>query len=129
MNIILFDGVCNFCNATVNFIMARDNKDTFRFAALQSDIGIELQKKFGFDPNNLSTFILVEEDRYYTKTTAALRVAKKLKFPWYLGYVFIIIPPFIRNVSYNIIAKYRYKWFGRREVCRIPTAEERAKFL
>jgi predicted DCC family thiol-disulfide oxidoreductase YuxK len=129
MNIILFDGVCNFCNASVNFVTDRDYKDNFRFAALQSDAGLELQKKFGFDTNNLSTFILIEGDKYFTKTTAALRVAKKLKGFWKLSYVFIIIPPFIRNIAYNIIAKYRYKWFGKKETCRIPTPEERAKFL
>lgn len=129
MNVVLFDGVCNFCNSSVNFIMARDGKDKFRFAALQSGAGTELQKKFGFNPNDLSSFILVEGERYYTKTTGALRVAKHLGFPWSLSYIFIIIPHFIRNISYNIIAKYRYKWFGKREACRIPTQEEKAKFL
>lgn len=108
--------------------MARDKKDIFRFAALQSDAGIELQKKFNLDPNVLSSFILIEGDKYYTKTTAALRVAKDFGGLWQLAYIFIIIPPFIRNIAYNIIAKYRYKWFGKKEACRIPTPEERAKF-
>ena len=109
--------------------MAHDKKDKFRYAALQSDAGIELQKKFGLNPNDLSSFILVEGDRYYTKTTGALRVAENLGGIWQIAYIFIIVPPFIRNISYYIIAKYRYKWFGKREACRIPTAEERAKFL
>ncbi len=129
MKIILFDGVCNFCNSSVNFIMARDKRNVFKFAALQSEPGIELQKKFNLDPNDLQSFILIYGDKFYRKTTAALRVAKGLGFPYNLAYVFIIIPPFIRNIAYNIIAKYRYKWFGKKESCRIPTPEERAKFL
>ncbi len=127
--IILFDGVCNFCNASVNFIMARDKRDRFRFAALQSPPGIELQKRFNIDPNDLSSFILIEGDKHYRKTTAALRVGKYLGLPWSIGYVFIIIPPFIRNIAYNIIARYRYKWFGKKETCRVPSPEEKAKFL
>jgi len=127
--IILFDGVCNFCNASVNFIIARDKKDIFRFAALQSDPGIELQKKFSLDPKDLSTFILIDGDKYYKKTTAALNVGKSLGFPYNFAYISIIIPPFIRNIAYNIIAKYRYKWFGKKESCRIPTPEEIGKFL
>ncbi len=109
--------------------MSRDKKNIFKFAAIQSDPGIELQKKFGLNPNELATFIFVEGDKYYTKTTAALRVAKELKFPWNLSYFFIIIPPFIRNIAYNIIAKYRYRWFGKRNACRVPTDEEKEKFL
>ena len=127
--IVLFDGVCNFCNSSVNFIMKHDRKNVFKFAALQSEKGEELQKKFGLNPENLSSFILIEGEKYFSKTTAALRVAKKLGFFWNLSYVFIIIPPFIRNIAYNIIAKHRYKWFGKRDTCRIPTPEEKEKFL
>ena len=127
--IILFDGVCNFCNASVNFIMKRDKRDEFRFAALQSEIGIELQKKFHLDPNDLESFILIEGEKYYKKTTAALRTAKEFGFPWNLSYIFIIIPPIIRNIAYNIIAKYRYKWFGKKESCRVPSPGDRSKFL
>jgi len=129
MKVVLFDGICNFCNWTVNFIMKSDKNNKFKFAALQSEAGIGLQKKFGLNPNDLKTFILVEDGKYYTKSTAALRVAGNLKFPWSVSYIFIIIPPFIRNVAYNIIAKYRYNWFGKRNSCRVPTAEEKAKFL
>ena len=127
--IILFDGVCNFCNASVNFIIARDKKYIFRFTALQSDPGEELQRKFLLDPKDLSSFILIEGDKYYKKTTAALRVAKDLGFPWNLCYVLVIIPPVIRNIAYNIIAKYRYKWFGKRDACRVPSAKEKERFL
>jgi len=79
---------------------------------LQSEPGVELQKEFGLDPNVLASFILVEGNKYYSRSTAALRVAKELKGIWKFAYVFIIVPPFIRNIGYDIIAKYRYKWFG-----------------
>jgi len=128
-SIILFDGVCNFCNASVNYIIDRDYKDKFRFAALQSDAGIKLQKKFGFNPDNLSTLILIDGDKYYTQSTCALKIMRELRGFWKLSYAFIIVPPFIRNIIYNIVAKYRYKWFGKREACRVPNAAEKAKFL
>ncbi|MEO8514092.1 MAG: DCC1-like thiol-disulfide oxidoreductase family protein [Ignavibacteria bacterium] len=127
--IILFDGVCNFCNSSVNLFMSHDKKDIFRFAALQSDAGIELQKKFNINPDNIESFILIDGSKYYKKTTAALKVAALIGFPYNLLYPFILVPQFIRNIVYDIIAKYRYKWFGRKESCRIPTPEERAKFL
>lgn len=127
--IILFDGVCNLCNGSVNFFITRDKKDIFRFAALQSDIGIELQKKLNIDHENIESFILIDGNKYYRKSTAALKVAGILGFPYNLLYPLLLIPPFIRNIVYNIIAKYRYKWFGRKEYCRVPTPEEKAKFL
>lgn len=129
MKIVLFDGICNFCNSSVNFIIARDKNDVFKFAALQSDKGIELQKKFSFDPGVLSSIILIDDNKSFTRTSAALRIAKELGFPWYLFYPLLIVPPFLRNIAYNILAHYRYKWFGKREACRVPTPEERAKFL
>ena len=109
--------------------MSRDKKDIFRFASLQSDIGIELQKKYHIDHDKIESFILIDGDKYYKKTTAALKVAGLIGFPYNLLYPFLLVPPFIRNFVYDIIAKYRYKWFGRREVCRVPTPEERTKFL
>ncbi len=127
--IILFDGVCNLCNGSVNFFITRDKKDIFRFAPLQSDIGIKLQKKLSIDHNNIESFILIDGSRYYKKSTAALKVAVLLGFPYYLLYPLLFIPPFIRNAVYDIIAKYRYKWFGKKETCRVPTPEERARFL
>lgn len=125
----MFDGVCNLCNGSVNFFITRDKKDIFRFAALQSDIGIELQKKLNIDHENIESFILIDGNKYYRKSTAALKVAGILGFPYNLLYPLLLIPPFIRNIVYNIIAKYRYKWFGRKEYCRVPTPEEKAKFL
>lgn len=109
--------------------MSRDKRDKFRFAALQSEPGIELQKKFGLDPNDINSFILIKDNKFYRRTTAALIVSKNLGFPYLLFYPLILIPPFIRNIAYNVIAKYRYKWFGKKEACRIPSPEERSKFL
>jgi predicted DCC family thiol-disulfide oxidoreductase YuxK len=109
--------------------MSHDKKDIFRFAALQSDIGIELQKKLNIDHENIESFILIDGNKYYKKSTSALRVAGIIGFPYNLLYPFLLIPPFIRNIVYDIIAKYRYKWFGKKEYCRIPTPEEKAKFL
>lgn len=127
--VVLFDGVCNFCNSSVNFIIRHDKKDFFRFTPLQSEIGIKISEKYNLDSGNLKSVILVEKGRIYTKTTAALRIAKQLSGGWPLLYAFIIIPAPIRDVVYNIIAKYRYKWWGERDACMIPTPEIRKKFL
>lgn len=127
--VVLFDGVCNFCNSSVNFIIRHDKKDFFRFTPLQSEIGMKISEKYNLDSGNLKSVILVEKGRIYTKTTAALRIAKQLSGGWPLLYAFIIVPAPIRDVVYNIIAKYRYKWWGERESCMIPTPEIRKKFL
>ena len=126
--IILFDGVCNFCNFWVNFIIKRDKKDLFRFAALQSDKAKELTDKFSFDITSLDTFILIVGDKLYTKSTAALLVCKELKSPIKILYPLTILPKFLRDFVYDLIAKYRYKIFGRRDVCYIP-AGNTEKFL
>lgn len=128
-SVILFDGVCNFCNSSVNFIIERDYKNRFKFAALQSQTGKEMMRKFTLDSENLKTILLIENGNYYTKTTATLRIAKHLKGFWKIFYVFIIVPPFLRNIVYDIIAKYRYRWFGKRDVCRMPGPDEKEKFL
>lgn len=127
--VILFDGVCNLCNSSVNFIIDRDDKDIFRFAAIQSHSGKKILKQFGLNPDNLYSIILIENDRYHDRSNAALRIAKRLKGLWKFSYVFIIVPSFIRNILYGYIAKNRYRWFGKRESCRIPTKELRDKFL
>lgn len=127
--IILFDGVCNFCNASVNFVIRRDQHDRFRFAPLQSAVGQALQEQYQLDPNTLSTFILVDNGKVYTKSTAALKVARRLGFPVNLGYLFIILPPFLRNAVYDLVAKNRYKWFGKKETCMVPDERVRRKFI
>jgi predicted DCC family thiol-disulfide oxidoreductase YuxK len=127
--IILFDGVCNFCNSSVNFIMDRDSSNYFKFGALQSDEGQVLLKKHNQRIESFDTLILIEGDTLYTRSTAALRISKKLSGLWPAFYIFIIIPKFLRDPIYNLIAKNRYKMFGKKDTCRLPTPQERAKFL
>ena len=127
--IILFDGVCNLCNSSVTFAIKRDKNDIFRFAALQSEIGMQLISKFKIDTSQTDSIILVEGNKYYEKSSAALHITKHLSGGWPLLYGFIILPKFIRNAVYDFIAKNRYKWFGKKESCMIPTPELQAKFL
>ncbi len=127
--IVLFDGVCNLCNRAVQFIIKRDKKKQFRFASLQGKAGNELLKKFDLPANVFNSFILFEEGKVYTRSTAALRIAKKLPGGWKLLYGLMILPRFIRNAVYNVIAKNRYKWFGKRNECMIPTPELKERFL
>uniref|UniRef100_A0A7V2ZIY3 Thiol-disulfide oxidoreductase DCC family protein n=1 Tax=Ignavibacterium album TaxID=591197 RepID=A0A7V2ZIY3_9BACT len=127
--IILFDGVCNFCNYWVNFIIRRDNNDIFNFAALQSKAGQELLKKFKLPTNEFDTFILIEGEVYFTKSDAAIIISQSLKgWPKILS-VGKILPKKFRDLLYDIIAKNRYKIFGKKDYCRIPSEEEKAKFL
>jgi len=127
--IILFDGICNFCNFWVGFVINRDKNDLFRFAALQSSTGIELLKKYNLDSSSQDTFFLIADNKVYTKSTAALIVCKQLKGIIKILFVFIIIPKFIRDFVYDLIAKNRYRLFGKKEICRIPTEAEMNKFL
>lgn len=127
--IILFDGVCNLCNRSVQFIIKRDRKKQFRFASLQGRTGQELLEKFDLPAGDLNSFVLVENDRIYRKSTAALRVTRYLRGGWKMLYSFMIVPPFIRDTVYMIIARNRYKWFGRKEECMIPTPGLKERFL
>lgn len=127
--IILFDGVCNLCNSSVTFVIKRDKKDAFRFAALQSEVGQQLIAKFNIDTAQTDSIILIDNDKAYVKSSAALRAARSLSSAWPLLYGFMIVPRFLRNWVYDYIAKNRYKWYGQRESCMIPTPELKAKFL
>lgn len=127
--IILFDGVCNFCNFWVNFILDRDKNDLFKFAALQSKLGNEILKKFNMDNSSLESVILLDGESVYSKSTAALKIAKELSGPVKILYPLLILPKFLRDFFYDLIAKNRYKIFGKKDVCRIPTEEEKVKFL
>lgn len=127
--IVLFDGVCNLCNGSVQFVIKRDTADYFRFAALQSETGQKLLQQSGLPANQLSTFVFIEKGKHYTQSTAALKVARRLNGLWPLLYVFIIVPPFIRNFIYRLIANNRYRWFGKQESCMIPKPELKAKFI
>jgi predicted DCC family thiol-disulfide oxidoreductase YuxK len=127
--IILFDGVCNLCNASVQYVIKHDPRALFRFAALQGNTGQELLKQYYLGENDLNSFVLILDNKAYTRSSAALNVAKYLPGPSKLLYGFIIVPPFIRNAVYNLIAKNRYKWFGKKDSCMIPTAAFISRFL
>jgi len=126
--IVLFDGECNFCNTSVQFIIKRDPNKEFQFASLQSDIGQSLLTQFEA-PKNIDSLVLIDGDRCYLQSTAALRICKYLKGSYKLLYFFTIIPRPIRNAVYRFIAKNRYKLFGKTESCMIPSAEDRNRFI
>ncbi|MBT2636840.1 thiol-disulfide oxidoreductase DCC family protein [Bacillus sp. ISL-39] len=126
--VILFDGVCNFCDASVQFILDRDDKELFRFASLQSDAGQELLKKHNV-PDDVDSMILIENAKVYYKSSAALRISRHLRGAWKLLYVFMIVPAPIRNIVYDLIAKNRFKWFGQKDSCMLPPPNVRKRFL
>ncbi|MBP1995802.1 thiol-disulfide oxidoreductase DCC family protein [Paenibacillus eucommiae] len=154
---ILFDGVCNLCNGAVQFIIRRDPKGHFQFAAQQSTTGQAiLQQLASLDPTDPTkpgasldplkpldslnpshphksdepnTILLIEGTNCYTRSSAALRIARRLRGAWPLLYIGILIPPFIRNAIYDLIARNRYRWFGRQEQCMLPTPETKKRFL
>ena len=128
--LILFDGVCNLCNASVQYVIKRDKNNVFMFAALQSTIGQQLIKEFNIDTEKTDSILLYNPEKGIDyKSTAALKVAVKLSFPINLMAVFFIIPVFIRNWVYDYIAKNRYTWYGKKDACMIPTPELKSKFL
>ncbi len=127
--IILFDGVCNLCNGSVQYVLKHDKKKLFRFASLQSDSGQQLLKKYKLPYNNFNSFVLLQNEKAYLKSTAALMVAKQLRGFTQILYAFIIVPTFIRDAVYNLISKNRYKWFGKKESCMVPTTELQSRFL
>ena len=127
--ILFFDGVCNLCTGSVQFIIKRDRKDVFRFAALQSEQAEQYLSRFGTNITELNTILLLEDGKLYKRSTAALRIVRRLNGAWPLLYGFIIIPAFIRDGIYSQIAKRRYKIWGKQDSCMIPTAELKAKFL
>ncbi|WP_028391273.1 thiol-disulfide oxidoreductase DCC family protein [Bacillus cihuensis] len=126
--IVLFDGECNFCDKSVQFIIKRDPKGYYNFASLQSNIGQELLKKYKLY-SNLESFFLIEHDKAYEKSTAALRITKNLSGYWKFLYPLILVPVPFRNWLYRIIAKNRYKWFGKKDQCVIPSPEIRKRFI
>lgn len=128
-DIVMFDGVCNLCNDAVDFIIVRDKKDKFKFGALQDETSKEILEEFDVKEDYLDSIILIRKDKIYYKSRAALEISRNLSGLWPLAYAFIIIPSFVRDPIYDWIAKNRYKWFGKRETCRFPSDEERAKFL
>jgi predicted DCC family thiol-disulfide oxidoreductase YuxK len=126
---VLFDGVCNFCNGSVNFIIARDSEGYFKFAPLQAPLAEELLSNYEVDRDKIDSIILVEDDEVHLFSTAALKIARRLDGSWPLLYGFIIVPRPVRDFFYKMFAKYRYKMFGRTDQCMIPTPEVRERFL
>jgi len=128
--LVLFDGVCNLCDASVQYIIKHDKDNAFLFTALQSEVGQQIIKEFNIDTNKIDSIILYSNEHGISyKSTAALKIASKLGFPRNLLSVFLIIPTIIRNWVYDYIAKNRYKWYGKKEECMIPTPDLKSKFL
>ncbi len=127
--VILFDGVCNLCNGSVQYVISHDPKKIFRFASLQSPFAQKILADFDLPVNDFNSFVLFENNTVYTRSTAALKVAKRLSGWIKILWIFLIVPKFIRDAVYNFIAKNRYKWFGKREACWVPTPELKSLFL
>lgn len=128
--IILFDGVCNFCNDAVLKVIKHDKKNTFVFTSLQSEIGKKITNHLVIDTENIDSIVLYEPGvSYDIKSTAALKIMNDFGGVWKLSQLFFIFPEYLRNVVYDFIAKNRYKWFGKKEACMIPTKEIKEKFI
>lgn len=127
--VLLFDGVCNLCNGLVRWVVERDPGGTFRFASLQSAAGQAILEAHGLPTDDFETFVMVEGDRYYTKSAAALRVLRRLGLPYALAYAFVAVPRPLRDRVYDFVADRRYGWFGRRDSCMVPGPEIEARFL
>jgi len=127
--IIVFDGVCNLCNAGVDFVMRLDRAGLFLFTANEHDTGRRILDHFGRPVDEVGTMYLLHQGVLHSRSTAVLRIAYLLGFPWKLAYVAMMIPRFARDRLYRVIADNRYRWFGRRDSCRLPAPEERSRFL
>jgi predicted DCC family thiol-disulfide oxidoreductase YuxK len=127
--VVLFDGVCNYCNNVINFIIRQDRKKRLRFAPLQSSAGQELLASHALPRGDFESFVFVYKDRAYQKSTAALQLASLLPWYWQWLQVLRIVPPFLRNLVYDLVARNRYKWFGRKETCMVPGPDIRSRFL
>jgi predicted DCC family thiol-disulfide oxidoreductase YuxK len=126
---VLFDGVCNLCAGVVRFVIERDREARFRFAPLQSELGRALQRQHGLDPDELATFVVIDAEGAATRSTAVLRILRQLGAPWRWLYPLRWVPTPLRDALYGVVARNRYRWFGRREQCLVPTPELRSRFL
>jgi len=126
--IVLFDGFCNLCSWSVQFILKRDPKDYFKFAALQSEVGKQLLMQLEFAQNLNNSVILIEKDKVYSKSEAALKITRKLRGLWPIFYIFILIPKPVRDYIYNMIARNRFNWFGKKDSCYVPEKDYSEKF-
>ena len=129
MKVILIDGVCNLCNASVNRIIDLDKNNQFHFASLQSNYGKSIADKYQLHEDYMNTFIFLDNEKIFLRSDAALQVLKQLGGIYSLATIFFIVPKFIRDGVYNFVASHRYQWFGKQDSCRIPTAELKSKFL
>ncbi|MEO8720047.1 MAG: DCC1-like thiol-disulfide oxidoreductase family protein [Ginsengibacter sp.] len=127
--IILFDGVCNFCNAAANFVIKRDKRGQLKFAFLQSEFAEKLLMDKQLPTFDSNTFLFIENEKIYSRSTAALKVCRYLNGLWPLLYGLMIVPAFIRDGIYNWVAKNRYQWFGKKNMCTLPPIEVRSRFL
>ncbi|MGK0388376.1 MAG: putative DCC family thiol-disulfide oxidoreductase YuxK [Maribacter sp.] len=127
--VLLFDGVCNFCNQTVQFVIKRDKEGIVHFAPLQSTFGQSQLQKANLATHDLKTLIFIENGQLYTKSSGALKLSKYLGGVWKLAYILIFIPKPIRDFAYDFIAKNRYKWFGKKDECMLPSPEVRGRFI
>ena len=128
-NILLFDGVCNLCNGAVLFVIKRDKKEQIKFASLQSEVGKELLTQYNLPLNEFDSFIYIKNNQILLKSAAALTLMKDIGGVWQLLYAFIIVPKFIRDFVYGVVAKNRYKWFGKQDVCMMPDKKLHSRFL
>lgn len=128
-NILLFDGVCNLCNGVVQFVIRHDEVGKFRFAALQADAGQALLRRFGLSTTRFDSFVYVKDGQFYTESTAALWVARDMGGAWSLLWGLMVFPRFIRDAVYRLVARNRYRVFGKQDACMIPTPELKARFL
>ena len=127
--ILLFDGYCNLCSSTVQFVLTHEKNSELYFTSLQSDLGVELLKKYALNTSDVDSIVLIKNNKAYIKSSAALKVSKHLKGLYPALQVFYIVPAFIRNVVYDYIAKNRYKWYGKSETCMIPEKKVSHRFL
>jgi predicted DCC family thiol-disulfide oxidoreductase YuxK len=127
--VVLFDGICTLCNSSVQFLIRRDRQARLRFASLQSNFGQSVLQKFNLPQNNFSSFVLLEGEKIYLRSSAALRVTHYLGSFWKFFQIFWIVPPFVRDAIYDFIAKNRYKWFGKKPECMLPSPELKERFL
>jgi predicted DCC family thiol-disulfide oxidoreductase YuxK len=128
-SIVLFDGVCNLCNGAVRFIAKRDKRASIRFAPLQSGVGQDLITRHGLESHGLRSLVYIEGEGCWVESGAALRIARRLTWPWPLAMAFLAVPPFIRNAVYRVVAARRYRWFGKRDACMVPSPDLTSRFL
>lgn len=128
-HLLLFDGVCNLCNGLVQFIIRNDRRRMFRFAPLQSPVAQAMLRNRGLDPGNLTSLVYCRKGIVLTRSSAALHVARDLGRAWQLAYALILVPRFLRDAMYDLVARKRYRWFGKKDQCTVPTAELRDRFL